>query len=101
MERCRTPREPGYCEIESPPKEMDRTDLSKKPRAEPIENAINRREGVEETLDSLCIVGPRLVVVPKRDRIGHLIGTTVEIGRTAEPCDQFTKARMKFRHGHR
>ena len=100
MQRRRAPGEPGYGEVERPPKEVDGTNLAKKACTEPKENAIDQNERAEEPLYRRGIVGPLLVVLPKWDRIGDFVRAIVEIGRAAKPRYHFTKARIKLRHGH-
>jgi hypothetical protein len=101
MERGRTPGEPGHCEIESSPKEMDGTDLAEKPRAKSVKDAVNRHKSVEEALDGLCIVGSNLTVMLEWDRIGDFVGPSMELRFAAKLRYQLAEPRMKIGNGHR
>src|SRR3954454_15933284 len=101
MERGRTPGKPGHCKIESPPKEMDGTDLAEKPCAKLVKHAINRHKSVEEALDGLCIIGANLTVVLERDRIGDFVGLSMELRFAAKLRYQLAEPRMNIGNRHR
>ena len=81
VEWCRPPCKACLREIEASPKQLHRSDLANKPRAEPMEDAADRDQGLEETLDRLGIIGPRVVVFAKNGT-----GSGNSLGRPSESC---------------
>jgi hypothetical protein len=79
---------------------MDRTDLPDKPRPKPIKHPVDHDERSEEPRYRVCIIRPELPVVPEWDRIGDLIGSSVEFRRTAKIIHQLTEPGVKFGGGH-
>ena len=95
------PGKAGHRKIEAAPKKMDGTDFSDEPRPKPMEDKADRNQSFEEARHGRGIIGSSLPVVPKRDRIGNFVRSTVELRRAAKPFDQFAEPGVKFGDGHR
>ena len=89
------PRKAGYRQIEAAPEEMHGADLAEVARAEALQHPISSDRGVEETRHGLDVVGSIGVVLNEWNRVGHFIGTAVEVRRAADRTEQIAEAPWK------
>ena len=95
------PRKAGYRQIEAAPEEMHGADLAEVARAEALQHPISSDRGVEETRHGLDVVGSIGVVLNEWNRVGHFIGTAVEVRRAADRTEQIAEAPVEVSNRHR
>jgi hypothetical protein len=93
--------EARHGKIETAPEEVNGTDFAEEPRPEPVEDAVDRHERLEEARHGRGVVRPLLPIMPKRYRMGDLVGPTVEFRYTAETSNQFAELAVKLGNAHR
>src|SRR6516162_2777397 len=80
---------------------MHRADLPDVRGAKSIKHVIGCDDRLEEAPYGIGVVGPRLAVIPERDRIGDFIWPTVELRTAPKFPNQIQKTRMKLGNAHR